>query len=198
MTDIPTDLAEIGEAAQALQAAFADLDVVETSLPEFFMREHRNIQAQHAALDAEYALRKKSLEEDYKGFQAEIKAKERALFWFKGREFKETVDLDLENQKGKTKSVKYWGGKAGYRKTGTRIEVVDQTKATQWAIDNIPKDELGEVLKVARTSHLKELFEDEGLIPDGCHVWPAEDKFYPALPKPRVFSSSLAKGLPGE
>ncbi len=194
MNDTPTDLAEIGEAVQAIQAAFDGIDVVETSLPEFFMREHRNVQARYAALDAEYALRKKSLEEDYKGFQAEIKATERALFWFKGREFKELVDLDLENQKGKTRSVKYWGGKAGYRKTGTRIEVVNQAKATQWALDNNCVRALG----VIRTTPIKELFESEGIIPDGCHVWPAEDKFYPALPKPRVFSSSLAKGLPGE
>ena len=198
MADTPTDLAEIGEALQAIQSAFDSLDVVETSLPEFFMREHRNVQARYAALDAEYDLRKKSLKEDYEGFQAEIKATERALFWFKGREFKELVDDDLENQKGKTKSVKYWGGKAGYRKTGTRIEVVDQKKATRWVIDYFTKDKLSTVLGIARTTPLKELFDEEGIIPDGCHVWPAEDKFYPALPKPRVFSSSLAKGLPGE
>ncbi len=194
MAEQPTDLVETGEAIQALQAAFASLDVVETSLPEFFMREHRNIQAQHAALDAEYALRKKSLEEDYQGFQAEIKAKERALFWFKGREFREAVDDALAEQpkSKKSKSVKFWGGKAGYRKTGTRVEVVNQKTATKWALENC----LG-ALGVARTTPLKELFDAEGIIPDGCHVWPGEDKFYPALPKPRVFSKSLAKGLPG-
>ena len=193
MTEQPTDLAEIGEAVQALQAAFDSLDVIETSLPEFFMREHRNIQAGYAALEAEYDLRKKSLKEDYEGFKADIKAKERALFWFKGREFRETVDDALENQKGKSKSVKYWGGKAGYRKTGTSIEVVNQATATKWALENCPS-----ALGVTRTTPIKELFESDGIIPDGCHVWPAEDKFYPALPKPRVFSASLAKGLPGE
>ena len=143
-------------------------------------------------------MRKKSLEEDYKGFQAEIKATERALFWFKGREFRELVDLDLENQKGKTRSVKYWGGKAGYRKTGTRIEVVNQKKAVRWVIDNFEEGQFVDIFKVSRTTLIKELFENEGIIPDGCHVWPAEDKFYPALPSLRVFSSSLAKGLPGE
>ena len=187
----------------ALEEELGEIDQERESwLPEWFMKKIAEIKTARAALKAEYDHRKTQLDEDMAGFSADINAQERALFWRHGKQFEVDVRAELaivKQKKPKAKSVKYWGGRAGTEIKATKI-VIDgrenERLAVEWAKNNGCEKAIDE--RLARKKLLTDHFDKTGVIPDGCHVVPGEDRFFPAMPQPRLNVRSLAKGLPQE
>ena len=132
------------------------------------------------------------IKEQAKIMQAQLSQAEQHLAYMWGDQFQAAVEADLEAQGGKKRSVDYLQGRSGYRKGKTSVEVIDEKAAIAWCEKNCP-----EALspKLARKTPLADMFETDGVVADGCHVHPAEDRFYPAPPRPRLPAAALTAGL---
>jgi len=93
-------------------------------LPDWYLKQQVRLDAEEAALKAQHARR-----------IAEVKARRRAIDWRWKDAVERQVRFDLDNQKGKKKSVNYSFGKAGWR-SSKKVVVEDESKAIAWALFN--------------------------------------------------------------
>ncbi len=141
-------------------------------------------------------------------------AEARALFYRYGDTFRSEVDKAMAAQGGKAKSISLLTGRAGYRKSAGRLDIVDVKAAAAWAIDNLERDELiaaiaslnkTPLLAHVETTDLKEPaidfatgeeFTTAVAVPDGCVYHLPEERFYPAPPQRQLtMSKSKLKEL---
>ena len=184
MNDDQTTLAEQDPILLMLQEEFARIDQKPDQwLQNWYLGKFKDADAAEARV-----------KEQYKVMLAQIDQVRKHLAWKYGDQFREAVEADLDAQGGKKRSVDYLQGRAGFRKGKTSIEVLDEKAAIEWCEKNCP-----EALspKLARKTPLAAMFEADGIVPDGCQVHPAEDRFYPAVPQPRLPGKALAAGLLG-
>ncbi len=168
------ELAEKSEALLMLEDAFSHIDEQqEYALQNWYLAELNKATACRTKLKEQYAV-----------MLAQIDEHEKQLHWRWGDKFREAVEDDLAEQKGKKRSVDYLQGRAGFRMGKSSLEIADEDMAVKWAMENDCKSALK--LKITRKGPLIKAFEADGIIPDGCVVRPAEDKFFPARPKPEL------------
>jgi len=170
------ELAEIDKnhAIAMLESSFALVDArQDQSFQNWYLSQWNGADATRAKIKEQAAIMLRQVDMIQKQLQ-----------YLHGQEFRACVEDDIADQKGKKRSVDYLSGRAGMRQGKTSIEVFDEKLAIQWCKDNNCESALDD--KLARKTPLAEAFEADGVIPDGCIVHPAEDKFYPALSKPRL------------
>ncbi len=110
--------------------------------------------------------------------QIRLDTEEAALVWKFGQLFQDKVLEDLDKQPGKSRSVQYLLGKAGLRKQPGGLMVVDDQKALEWADAGGCPAAVKTVKSLLKTP-LNETWQATGLIPPGCVLTEAKDKFYP-------------------
>ncbi len=115
------------------------------------------------------------------------------LQWRYGAEFQGIVDRRLEAQGGKKKSVNFHMGRAGYRSSPGRLQIIDAEAAEKYAIEQ----KLWHAMRIElRLTPFKEIMELTGEVPDGFTWLEPRDTFYPAAPE-RLDDHTLAM-LEGE
>ena len=112
---------------------------------------------------------------------AEVESRRQALARRWGVEFRARVDADIEASGGKKKSVNYSSGRASYRKSREKLDILDDAAFISWA-----KMECPDCLeyRIARKGPATEHLKTTGELPPGTALVPAEDKFYPAVEGP--------------
>jgi hypothetical protein len=99
-----------------------------------------------------------------------------ALEWRWGAEFRGVVDKKLREQGGKKRSYDFHMGRAGYRKTPGKLQIVDAEAAEKWAID----EKLWAAMKISlRITPMQEVFKLTGEVPNGTRWVEPVDTFYP-------------------
>ena len=128
-----------------------------------------------------------------------ITARRRALEWRFGREFREMVERDLAQQKGKKKrSVEYLTGRAGFRTLPGKVFVQNKEELVNWCAINLPKAVPME--PVLHVTPIMEHFDATGEIPPGCDILAKRDKFYPSTGEKEQIGGTQERtnGLPDE
>jgi phage host-nuclease inhibitor protein Gam len=95
-----------------------------------------------------------------------------------GGQFRAVVDRKLHMGGHKKKSVDLLTGRAGYRTSPDKVEIVDGEAAAEWAAFNCP-EALGTSIK--RTSPIKDYIKATGEIPPGIRYVEKQETFYPAI-----------------
>ncbi len=125
----------------------------------------------------------------------QVAAREKALQWKWGQPFQAQVNQDLQAQGGKKKSVDYPTGRAGFRSTGGKPQLVihDEEEALEAAEVVCPDA----VTKSLRKADIKEFLASGHTLP-GAELEETEtqDTFYPPMGQPELAAIEQPR-LPG-
>ncbi len=123
-----------------------------------------------------------------------IEARRRGMIYAFGAKVKATIDRMLHSQGGKKKSVNLLTGRAGYRASPERLQIVDADRVLLWAEKCCPQA----IKRSVSMSAINEHFKATGEIPDGVIHVESHENFYPpvsiyqlpdtsiSLPEPRI------------
>jgi hypothetical protein len=114
---------------------------------------------------------------------AALEHRKKAVLWKWGLNLKAAVDRRLALQKHSKKSVDFLTGRAGYRTTPEKMQIVDGSKLLEWCAFNCP-EALGTEIK--RTTPVKQYIKTTGDIPPGVRWIDKHETFYPAINKPEL------------
>ena len=103
-----------------------------------------------------------------------------------GGQFRAVVDRKLHMNGHKKKSVDLLTGRAGYRTSPDKVEIVDGEAAAEWCAFQCP-EALGTTIK--RTTPIKEHIKATGEVPPGIRYVEKQENFYPAITRHQLTPS---------
>lgn len=109
---------------------------------------------------------------------AAIERRRNAVKWKFGTLFRSVVDQELSRQKGRRKSVDFYFGRAGYRKSREKLVITDEQALVEWARQHAPeaiRESIG-----AKTPII-DAIKRTGELPPGCELREPQDTFYPDI-----------------
>jgi hypothetical protein len=93
-----------------------------------------------------------------------------------GPQLERWTKAELQKHKGRRKSVLLLSGTVGFRATGAKLVVDNQSAVLQWA-KRCCRSAVVTVQRLSR-SELTRYFAATGELPEGAHLQPAGEKFY--------------------
>ncbi|NLX97577.1 MAG: hypothetical protein GXY83_15525 [Rhodopirellula sp.] len=173
-TSETTELAAVDVAMEELEVLLADANreaQVETNwLAPWYLRKMAELEAAESLI-----------KEQSKRMLAQVAARRKALEYQWGQAFKAQVDADLAEQGGKKKSIDYMTGRAGYRSSGGKPQIVieDENAAIEAAEMACPDAIKRTIIKSVLQAYVESTGEE---IPGTKLITtPKVEHFYPAL-----------------
>jgi hypothetical protein len=165
------------DALEQLSPAPVDMQP-EDWLPDWYLRKWKETEEME-----------KVIKEQAKRMINQLKARRQALQWRFGGKFQSVVTARIEEEGGKKKSVNYFAGKAGYRRSPEKIIVNDEEHFLNWydeQPDEIKADLSSAIRRSVRKTPILEYVRANGDLPGGCDFEESHDKFYPTTDIPQL------------
>ena len=151
--------------------------------------------------------RRAKIDEMYQKMCRELEAQHKALQYRCGAEFRQRVQTDVANQKGKKRSINYLMGTAGFRMGKETIEFTDIEAAKKWLLDDsgcdfptlfaairgitqtaavvsqlwakLSTDQFTEAITNLNKTPFMDKLRADGILPPGVELREATDNFFP-------------------
>lgn len=171
-----------GNSWDAELAEFAPRFDTRTGLATWYLGKLNEIEAKRALVKEQAAVMLKQLD-----------SLEAYLVYRNGAEFKSCIDGMLQSQGGKKKSVDTLTGRAGYRRSSSKVTIIDTKVVLEWCKANCPQ---AIEPHIARTTPIKEHIENTGEEVPGVIYQTPQDVFYPSSNRPELEYSrvGISKG----
>jgi hypothetical protein len=100
-----------------------------------------------------------------------------------GAEFKAVVDHKLHMQGGKKKSVEFLTGRAGYRSSPERLDIVNPAALIPWCMEHCPS---AVEPHIARKTPIKDYIKTTGEVPPGVIFNDKQEQLFPPISRRRL------------
>lgn len=172
MSEDTRQLAEIDPERSELASRF------EVELEEYTKANGADVPTFFLSKVAEFKALREQIRKQADILLGHVAAREKALQWVLGGQFRTQVEADLKAQGGKKRSVDYLTGRAGHRAQPDKFTILDEPALKAWCLEHC--DDALE-LKIQRTTPIKDHIKSTGEVPPGSHWAPGADKFYPTF-----------------
>ncbi len=150
---------------KAIDEAFADIAKILESEADFEKKQSQAIDQSwlpnwYLKKLTDFAAERKKLKAQHEVRQAQVDAEERALSYNWGLECRKEIELQIEAQTGKKKSIDFDYGRAGSRTVAEskRLDIIDEKKAIDAITESCP-----EALKIGYSkTRLRKFFDETG------------------------------------